>query len=90
MYLSARVLGEVIARFARALAPDGFLFLSHAEPLRGISQAFQVEHCAGAFYYVLRNASESPAGWLGRMAGSSRQWTRALDHRARIGWPPRN
>ncbi len=63
MYLSTRVLGEVIARFARALAPDGFLFLSHAEPLRGISQAFHVEHAQGAFYYVLRKAaSESPAG----------------------------
>ena len=61
MYLSARVVGEVIARFARALAPDGFLFLSHAEPLRGISQAFHVEHAQGAFYYVLRNASEPPA-----------------------------
>ena len=47
MYLSARALGEVIARFARVLAPDGFLFLSYTEPLRGISQAFQVEHSHG-------------------------------------------
>ena len=47
MYLSARALGEVIARFARVLAPDGFLFLSYTEPLRGISQAFQVEHYRG-------------------------------------------
>ncbi len=61
MYLSARVVGEVIARFARALAPDGFLFLSHAEPLRGISQSFHVEHAQGAFYYVLGNPSEPPA-----------------------------
>ena len=56
MYLSARVVREVIARFARVLAPDGFLFLSHAEPLRGISQAFHVEYAEGAFYYTLRNA----------------------------------
>lgn len=61
MHLSARVLGEVVARFARVLAPDGFLFLSHAEPLRGISQAFRVEHAEGAFYYVLREARRSPA-----------------------------
>ncbi|MFZ2060160.1 MAG: protein-glutamate O-methyltransferase CheR [Candidatus Binatus sp.] len=61
MYLSARVLGEVIARFARVLAPDGFLFLSHAEPLRGISQAFHVEHAQDSYYYVLRKAAESPA-----------------------------
>lgn len=61
MYLSARVLGEVIARFARVLAPDGFLFLSHSEPLRGISQAFHVEHAQNSFYYVLREAAGSPA-----------------------------
>ena len=61
MYLSARVVGEVIARFARVLAPDGFLFLSHAEPLRGISQAFHVEYGQGAFYYVLHDAGEAPA-----------------------------
>ncbi len=67
MYLSARVVREVIARFARVLAPDGFLFLSHAEPLRGISQAFQVEYAEGAFYYTLRNAGAaatlSPRAW---------------------------
>jgi chemotaxis protein methyltransferase CheR len=61
MYLSARVPGEVIARFARVLAPDGFLFLSHAEPLRGISQAFHLEHAQDSFYYVLRKAAGSPA-----------------------------
>lgn len=61
MYLSARLLGEVIARFARVLAPDGFLFLSHAEPLRGISQAFHVEHAQDSYYYVLREAAESAA-----------------------------
>ena len=62
MYLSARALGEVIARFARVLAPDGFLFLSYTEPLRGISQAFQVEYSHGAFYYKLRDPNASPAG----------------------------
>ena len=61
MYLSARALGEVIARFARVLAPDGFLFLSYTEPLRGISQAFQVEHSHGAFYYKLHGPSAPPA-----------------------------
>jgi chemotaxis protein methyltransferase CheR len=62
MYLSARALGEVVARFARVLAPDGFLFLSHTEPLRGIPQAFHVEHAHGAFYYVLHAANDKPAG----------------------------
>jgi chemotaxis protein methyltransferase CheR len=70
MYLSARVLGEVIARFARALTPDGFLFLSHAEPLRGISPAFHVEHAEGAFFYVLRKSVRAPVG-LGSIAPGS-------------------
>jgi chemotaxis protein methyltransferase CheR len=61
MYLSVRALGEVVARFARVLTPDGFLFLSHAEPLRGLSQAFQVEHAHGAYYYVLRDPNPSLA-----------------------------
>lgn len=61
MYLSARMLSEVVARFARVLEPDGFLFLSHAEPLRGFSPAFHVEHTHGAFYYVLREPSGPPA-----------------------------
>lgn len=60
MYLSARVLIAVVERFVRALKPDGFLFLGHAEPLRGVSQAFHVRHSKGAFYYVLRR-EEDPA-----------------------------
>jgi chemotaxis protein methyltransferase CheR len=60
MYLSARALAALIARFTKVLAPDGFLFLSYAEPLRRISHAFHVEHAHGAFYYVPRNASAAP------------------------------
>ena len=68
MYLSAPAVREVIARFSRVLAPDGFMFLSHAEPLRGISQPFHVEYAQGGFYYVLRKAghvstSLRPAAW---------------------------
>jgi chemotaxis protein methyltransferase CheR len=63
MYLSARAVREVIARFARVLAPDGYLFLSHAETLRGISQAFDVEYAEGAFYYRLRKPGEPTASY---------------------------
>lgn len=61
MYQSARALAELIARFARVLEPDGLLFLGHAEPLRGITQAFRVEHSHGAFYYILREAGPPTA-----------------------------
>ena len=79
MYLSARVVAEVIARFARVLAPDGFLFLSHAEPLRGISQAFHVEHAQGTFYYVLRQPGAAP------IALRSVAWPMSPPHRSGSG-----
>jgi len=83
MYLSARALGELITRFARVLAPAGFLFLSYAEPLRGISQAFHVEHARGAFYYVVRAPSRSPAPCAApRTSGAPAAATAAVVRRA--------
>jgi chemotaxis protein methyltransferase CheR len=59
MYLSARVLRALVARFAYALRPGGYLFTSHAEPLRGVSDSFEVEHCRGSFYYRQRISKEA-------------------------------
>ena len=39
MYFSPEQMRAVIARIAQSLAPGGFLFLGHAETLRGISDA---------------------------------------------------
>ncbi len=51
MYFNpARVL-DIVARFARSLAPGGYLFLGHAETLRGISHDFHLQHTHHAFYY---------------------------------------
>jgi chemotaxis protein methyltransferase CheR len=48
----------VIARIAQSLAPGGFLFLGHAETLRGVSQEFHLRHTHETFYYQRRDAHD--------------------------------
>lgn len=59
MYLVPAAARRAVARLTNALAPGGFLFLSHAETLRGISQDFHLRHTHDAFYYQKRGASEA-------------------------------
>ncbi|MBS0631942.1 MAG: methyltransferase domain-containing protein [Verrucomicrobia bacterium] len=59
MYLVPEVAADIVARIQRALAPGGFLFLGHAETLRGISQGFHLRRNHGAFYYQLRGEDEA-------------------------------
>jgi len=51
MYFSPGQARAVMARIARALAPGGYLFLGHAETVRGLSDDFHLRHTHGAFYY---------------------------------------
>lgn len=51
MYFSAAQMQAAIARIARAITPGGYLFLGHAETLRGISNDFHLCHTHGTFYY---------------------------------------
>lgn len=51
MYLHADAMQKIVARFARALRPGGFLFLGHAENLRGVSRNFDLHHEFGTFFY---------------------------------------
>ncbi len=60
MYFSAEQMRAVIARIAYALAPGGFLFLGHAETLRGVSDEFHLRHTHGTFYYE-RKAQTRPS-----------------------------
>ncbi len=60
MYLAPEVVRRLVARFALSLAPGGFLFLGHAETLRGVSRDFVLCRSHDAFYYQRREgASES-------------------------------
>lgn len=51
MYFDLSLIRAVIARMARALVPGGFLFLGHAETLRGVSTEFSLCHSHDTFYY---------------------------------------
>ena len=57
MYFTPEQAQRVVKRFARALAPGGYLFLGHAENLRGLSLAFDLRHTHATFYYQRRAAS---------------------------------
>jgi chemotaxis protein methyltransferase CheR len=67
MYFSLKASRTVISRMARALAPGGYLFLSHTETLRGVSSDFHLRHSHEAFYYQVR----SPAAPVSRPDFSS-------------------
>lgn len=51
MYFSGEQTRAAIARIGRAMKPGGYLFLGHAETLRGISNDFHLCHTHGTFYY---------------------------------------
>ena len=62
MYFTPENAQRVVNRFARALAPGGYLFLGHAENLRGLSLDFDLCHTHATFYYR-RKPSSSLAPW---------------------------
>lgn len=59
MYFKREQMRAVVARIARSLAPGGFLFLGHAETLRGVSDQFHLLNSHGAFYYQLGCSDKS-------------------------------
>ena len=58
MYFAPEQMRAVIVRMARSLAPGGFLFLGHAETLRGVSDRFHLRHTHETFYYELKESPE--------------------------------
>jgi chemotaxis protein methyltransferase CheR len=58
MYFTPEVAQALVARFTRSLAPGGYLFLGHAETLRGLSNAYHLRHTHGTFYYQRKGTKE--------------------------------
>lgn len=68
MYFTPDKARDVVRRISQALLPSGFLFLGHAETLRGLTQEFHLCHTHDTFYYRRREASEAvvaTATWTG-------------------------
>lgn len=59
MYLTSEVMRSVVSRIAQSIAAGGFLFLGHAETLRGVSQDFHLRHSHQTFYYQRRERLEN-------------------------------
>jgi len=51
MYFTPEQAQSLVGRITRSLVPGGYLFLGHAETLRGLSQQFHLCHTHGTFYY---------------------------------------
>ena len=64
MYFEPAQARTVLGRVTRALCPGGFLFLGHAETIRGLSSAFALCHTDEAFYYQrLEGAAQIVGTW---------------------------
>lgn len=61
MYFTPEQARAVITRLERALKPGGYLFLGHAETLRGLSHRFHIQQTHGTFYYQRADPIESSA-----------------------------
>ena len=61
MYFTPETARGVVRRISHALLPRGFLFLGHAETLRGITPEFHLCHTHDTFYYQQRDASGAAA-----------------------------
>ena len=69
MYLTRSTAEAVVQRIARSLMPGGYLFMGHAESLRGMTHDFHLCHSHNAFYYqrkapddALRAPRATPTG----------------------------
>jgi chemotaxis protein methyltransferase CheR len=77
MYFTSEITRSVIARIAKSTAPGGFLFLGHAENLRGVSQSFHLRHTHETFYYQRREAHETDSAADFALAPSGSESTRS-------------
>ncbi|MCB9727051.1 MAG: methyltransferase domain-containing protein [Deltaproteobacteria bacterium] len=88
MYFAPEHMADVITRAHRALRPGGYLFLGHAESLRGMNRGFHLCHTHDTFYYQKRTGADaaapgprgtdSPPAALPPVGDSSTSWVDAI------------
>jgi chemotaxis protein methyltransferase CheR len=61
MYFTPERALALVGRIAASLRPQGYLFLGHAETLRGLSHEFNLLHTHATFYYRRRQTPPPPA-----------------------------
>jgi chemotaxis protein methyltransferase CheR len=61
MYFTPEHAAAIVERLTQALQPGGYLFLGHAETLRGLSQSFHLRHTHNTFYYQRKDVHETRA-----------------------------
>ena len=99
IYFDAADMAGVLQRLRGLLRPGGFLFLGHAESMRGASPETTLHHSHDCFYYQrLRSGAPPPAepmlrDWMDRI-GSSQQRLATLkvaapQVRAQVSPPPK-
>jgi chemotaxis protein methyltransferase CheR len=71
MYFAPEKMRAAVDRIARSLVPGGFLFLGHAETLRGISDAFHLHHTHGTFYYERKGALDEGLARAGSLPSTA-------------------
>jgi chemotaxis protein methyltransferase CheR len=59
MYFTPHAAQAMVQRLTAALVPGGYLFLGHAETLRGLSDDYHLCHTHGTFYYQRRGVAGS-------------------------------
>ncbi|MEW6283216.1 MAG: CheR family methyltransferase [Candidatus Eremiobacterota bacterium] len=83
MYFTPEQSAAAVARLAAGLAPGGYLFLGHAETLRGLSHDFHLLHTHETFYYQRKGRLEpSPSDPgptpLAALVEQSEHWVDAI------------
>jgi len=75
MYLTPEAGRGLVDRMVDSLAPGGYLFLGHAESLRGRRSDLDLRQTHDTFYYQRVPSNADGEGWEGHRGGSDDWWT---------------
>ncbi|WP_394778601.1 CheR family methyltransferase [Undibacterium sp.] len=74
MYFTREQAQAAIRRIAFSMTPDGYLFMGHAETLRGLSGDFHLCHTHDTFYYQRKDAELADSALLDSGMRPGQHW----------------